>query len=96
MQVLGLFIELEERFPKDLCSILLEEAKMILESALELQNSVEEGSIRFWKDAYCTLVMVEKMLKLFPDLCFEQVFEVEAVVSLNPSPDDMNLLFEIT
>lgn len=43
-------------------------------SAVNLQNTVEEGSIPFWKEAYYSLVMIEKMLKQFPDLCFENTY----------------------
>ena len=71
-QVLGLFIEAEKKFPEKKCSILLKEAKTILESAVKLQNTVDEGSIPLWKEAYYSLVMIEKMLKQFPHLCFHE------------------------
>lgn len=77
MQVLGLFIEArKEAFPKHIRNILLQEAKTILESSLRLQNTIEEGSIPLWKEAYYSLIMLEKMLKQFPDLCFEKDLEV--------------------
>lgn len=72
MQVLGFFIELRKgEFSKHIHSILLQEAKPILESVVQLQNTVEEGNIPFSKEAYYSLVMIEKMLKQFPDLCLE-------------------------
>ncbi|CAH8334303.1 unnamed protein product [Eruca vesicaria subsp. sativa] len=75
-KVLGLFIE-AKKFPEEDCTnIVLQEAKTILESAVKLQNTVEEGSIPLWKEAYNTLVMIEKMLKQFPNLCFQKDFEV--------------------
>ncbi|XP_010423069.1 PREDICTED: U3 small nucleolar RNA-associated protein 20-like [Camelina sativa] len=76
-QVLGFFIEVrKEAFSEQIQSILLQEAKPILESAVQLQNNtVEEGSIPFWKEAYYSLVMIEKMLKQFPGLCFEKHLE---------------------
>ncbi|KAF2546820.1 hypothetical protein F2Q70_00020637 [Brassica cretica] len=71
-KVLGLFIEAEKKFPEKKCSILLKEAKTILESAVKFQNTVDEGSIPLWKEAYYSLVMIEKMLKQFPHLCFHE------------------------
>lgn len=59
----------------------VEDAKTILESAvsassLQLQDTVEEASLPFWKEAYYSLVMIEKMLEQFPDLSFGKDFEV--------------------
>ncbi|RID46506.1 hypothetical protein BRARA_I03160 [Brassica rapa] len=71
-KVLRLFIEAEKKFPEKKCSILLKEAKTILESAVKLQNTVEEGSIPLWKEAYYSLIMIEKMLTRFPHLCFRE------------------------
>ncbi|XP_020868571.1 small subunit processome component 20 homolog [Arabidopsis lyrata subsp. lyrata] len=74
-QVLGLFIEaMQEIFRKHICNV-LQEAKMILESTVLLQDTVEEGSIPFWKESYHSLVMIEKMLQQFPDLTFGKDFE---------------------
>ncbi|VVB14857.1 unnamed protein product [Arabis nemorensis] len=71
-QVIGLFIEArKEAFRKRIRDILLQEAKTILESVVQLQDAIEEGNITlFWKKAFYTLVMIEKLLKQFPDLCF--------------------------
>ncbi|KAG5385531.1 hypothetical protein IGI04_037001 [Brassica rapa subsp. trilocularis] len=71
-KVLRLFIEAEKKFPEKKCSILLKEGKTILESAVKLQNTVEEGSIPLWKEAYYSLIMIEKMLTRFPHLCFRE------------------------
>ncbi|KAG7592924.1 Armadillo-type fold [Arabidopsis thaliana x Arabidopsis arenosa] len=74
-QVLGLFIEaMKEIFRKHICNV-LHEAKIILESTVQLQDTVEEGSIPFWKEAYHSLVMIEKMLQQFPDSTFGKDFE---------------------
>lgn len=76
LKVLGLFIEAkEEIFRKHICNV-LQEAKMILESTVLLQDTVEEGSNPFWKEAYHSLVMIEKTLQQFPDLTFGKDFEV--------------------
>ncbi|KAL0795429.1 hypothetical protein Bca101_066806 [Brassica carinata] len=74
-KVLGLFIEVKKKFPEREC-IVLQEAKTILEAAVKLQNTVEEGSIPLWKEAYYSLVLLEKMLKHDPDLCFQEDFKV--------------------
>lgn len=77
VQVLGLLIKaIEKAFPKHICNILLLEAKTILESAVQLQDTVERGGISFWKEAYYSLFMIEKMLKQFPDLTFRKDLEV--------------------
>ncbi|KAH0878443.1 hypothetical protein HID58_065837 [Brassica napus] len=68
----GYSLKPRKSFQRKKCSILLKEAKTILESALKLQNTVEEGSIPLWKEAYYSLVMIEKMLKQFPHLCFHE------------------------
>ncbi|KAF8079609.1 hypothetical protein N665_1013s0007 [Sinapis alba] len=75
-KVLGLFIAAKKKFPEEVRSIVLQEAKTILESAVKLQNTVEEGSIPLWKEAYYSLIMLEKMLKHDHDLCFQEDFEV--------------------
>ncbi|EOA39466.1 hypothetical protein CARUB_v10008061mg, partial [Capsella rubella] len=84
-EVLGLFIDAmkapglfnkatKEILRKHSCSI-LQEAKVILESTLQLQNTAEEGSIPFWKEAHRSLAMIEKMLQQFPDLTFGKDLE---------------------
>lgn len=75
MQVLGFFIEArKEKFPRHICNnILLQEAKTILEYAVQLQK---KGCIPLWKKVYYSLVMIEKMLQQFPDLTFGKDLEV--------------------
>ncbi|VVA98294.1 unnamed protein product [Arabis nemorensis] len=76
-QVLGLFIEArKEAFSKHIRSILLQEVKTILESAVQLQDAVDEGRVPSWREAYYSVVMIEKMLQQFPDLCFAKGLEV--------------------
>ncbi|KAJ4916552.1 ARM repeat superfamily protein [Raphanus sativus] len=71
-KVLKLFIEVNKKFE---CRTVLQEAETILEAAVKLQNTVEEGSIPLWKDAYYSLAMIEKMLEHDPDLCFQEYFK---------------------
>ncbi|CAH2077407.1 unnamed protein product [Thlaspi arvense] len=80
-QVLGFIIDAmkEKTFRKHIYST-LQDTKTILESAvnassLQLQVTVEEASIPFWKEAFYSLVMIEKMLEKFPDLCFGKDLE---------------------
>lgn len=81
MQVLGFIIDaMKKTFRKHIYST-LQDAKTILESAvsassLQLQDTAEEASIPFWKEAYYSLVMIEKMLEQFPDLTFGKDLEV--------------------
>ncbi|XP_010445040.1 PREDICTED: U3 small nucleolar RNA-associated protein 20-like [Camelina sativa] len=79
-QVLGFFIDtMKKTFRKHIYNI-LQDAKTILESAVsassvQLQDTVEEGSLPYWKEAYYSLVMIEKMLEQFPDLSFGKDLE---------------------
>ncbi|XP_020872517.1 U3 small nucleolar RNA-associated protein 20 isoform X2 [Arabidopsis lyrata subsp. lyrata] len=79
-QVLGFFIgAMKKTFRKHIYNT-VQDAKTILESAicassLQLQDTVEEASLPFWKEAYYSLVMIEKMLEQFPDLRFGKDLE---------------------
>jgi U3 small nucleolar RNA-associated protein 20 len=79
-QVLGFFISaMKKTFRKHIYNT-VEDARTILESAisassLQLQDTVEEASLPFWKEAYYSLVMIEKMLEQFPDLRFGKDLE---------------------
>ncbi|CAN8326706.1 unnamed protein product [Cochlearia groenlandica] len=79
-QVLGFIIDaMKKTFQKHIYST-LQDAKTILESAIsacspQLQDTAEGDSIPFWKEAYYSLVMIEKMLKQFPDLRFGKDLE---------------------
>lgn len=81
MQVLGFFIgAMKKTFRKHIYNT-VQDAKTILESAicassLQLQDTLEEASLPFWKEAYYSLVMIEKMLEQFPDLRFGKDLEV--------------------
>lgn len=81
MQVLGFIIDAMKKTFRKHINNTLQDAKTIMESAvhassLQLQDTVEEGGVPFWKEAYYSLVMIEKMLKQFPDLNFGKDFEV--------------------
>jgi len=84
VQVLGFFISaMKKTFRKHIYNT-VEDARTILESAisassLQLQDTVEEASLPFWKEAYYSLVMIEKMLEQFPDLRFGKDLEVCSV-----------------
>ncbi|KAL0660116.1 hypothetical protein Bca4012_080701 [Brassica carinata] len=62
-QVLGFIIDAKRnQFQKHIHNT-LEDAKVIMESALSASSlhNVEEGVIPFWKEAYHSLIMIEKM-----------------------------------
>lgn len=81
VQVLGLLVEvMKKEFEKHISS-LLPRARTIFKSAIsEVTNRSEdytdESTIPFWKEAYYSLIMLEKILHEFPDLCFERDLEV--------------------
>ncbi|ESQ54097.1 hypothetical protein EUTSA_v10024182mg [Eutrema salsugineum] len=79
-QVLGFIIDAMKKTFRKHIDITLQGAKTILESAvsascMQLQDTVEEASIPFWKEPYYSLVMIEKLLKQFPDLKFGKDLE---------------------
>ncbi|XP_056865645.1 U3 small nucleolar RNA-associated protein 20-like [Raphanus sativus] len=76
-QVLGFIIDSKKKsFGKHIKNT-LEDAKVIMESALSASSmhTVEEGVIPFWKEAYYSLVMIEKMVREFPKLEIEKDLE---------------------
>lgn len=78
MQVLGFIIDsMKKTFRKHIHSTLAD-AKVIMESAVSASSldTVEEGVIPFWKEAYYSLVMIEKMVLQFPDLKLKNDLEV--------------------
>ena len=81
VQVLGLVIEvMKKSFQRHISSI-LPVTKSILHSAIDaFTNSQmdlpDEATIPFWKEAYYSLVMLEKMLHQFRDLSLERDLEV--------------------
>ncbi|XVF65313.1 hypothetical protein PTKIN_Ptkin09bG0238000 [Pterospermum kingtungense] len=79
-QVLGLVIEvMKKNFQRHISSI-LPVTKSILRSALDaVTNSwmdlSDQATLPFWKEAYYSLVMLEKMLHQFHDLSLEKDLE---------------------
>ncbi|KAE8708758.1 Non-imprinted in Prader-Willi/Angelman syndrome region protein [Hibiscus syriacus] len=79
-QVLGLVIEvMKKNFQKHISRI-LPVTKRILHSAIDAFTNTEmdlsdETTIPFWKAAYYSIVMLEKMLHQFRDLSFERDLE---------------------
>ncbi|XVF29034.1 hypothetical protein REPUB_Repub15cG0084600 [Reevesia pubescens] len=79
-QVLGLVIEvMKKNFQRHISSI-LPVTKSILRSTIDafINNQMDltdEATIPFWKEAYYSLVMLEKMLHQFHDLSLERDLE---------------------
>ncbi|XVE81263.1 hypothetical protein DITRI_Ditri15bG0049500 [Diplodiscus trichospermus] len=92
-QVLGLVVEvMKKSFQRHISSI-LPVTKSILRSAIDaFTNSQmelpDEATIPFWKEAYYSLVMLEKMLHQFRDLSLERdledIWEMICVLLLHP------------
>ncbi|XP_043723794.1 small subunit processome component 20 homolog [Telopea speciosissima] len=80
-QVLGLLVEaLKKRFQRHINKI-LPVTKNILKSAFDVVRDKQldysdEGTILFWKEAYYSLVMLEKMLLQFPELHLKRDLQV--------------------
>lgn len=81
IQVLGLLVEVMKKgFQKHVSSV-LPVARSILQSTI---NGVtnrpldfsDEVTVPFWKEAYYSLIMLEKMLHQFRDICFHTDLEV--------------------
>ncbi|XP_031736395.1 small subunit processome component 20 homolog isoform X2 [Cucumis sativus] len=81
-QVLGLLVEVEalkEAFERRIQTVLLV-ARGILQSVVDVSMSEQidmyaESTITFWKEAYYSLVMLEKLMHQFPQLFFENDFQ---------------------
>ncbi|KAL0392568.1 UNVERIFIED_CONTAM: Small subunit processome component 20, partial [Sesamum radiatum] len=79
-QVLGLLVEvMRKSFEKHLSRV-LPVLRNILQSALSAvtsiqQNSSDEAVASFWKEAYYSLVLLEKLLCQFHNLFFDREFE---------------------
>ncbi|XP_004305310.1 PREDICTED: small subunit processome component 20 homolog [Fragaria vesca subsp. vesca] len=91
-QVLGLLVEVEvmkKRFHKHINNV-LQVTKRILQSAIDAvtHDSPHETAIPFWKEAFYSLVMLEKILNRFHDLCFdrdlEEIWEAICELLLHP------------
>lgn len=85
IQVLGLLVEVEvmkKRFQKHINNV-LQVTKRILQSAIDAvtHDSPHETAIPFWKEAFYSLVMLEKILNRFHDLCFDRDLEVCRIIT---------------
>lgn len=84
-QVLGLLIEVVKKgFHKHIDRVLPMSFR-ILQSAIDAVTNSQVGfsaetTVPFWKEAYYSLVMLEKMIHQFHDLCFAQDLEVSSFV----------------
>lgn len=81
MQVLGLLVEAVKKGFQKHITVVLPKARTILKSAIKDVNDVsqdysDEATIPSWKEAYYSLIMLEKILHEFHDLCFEGDLEV--------------------
>jgi U3 small nucleolar RNA-associated protein 20 len=86
VQVLGLLVEVMKKGFQIHVNRVLPVTRKILQSAISVDTSrqldvSEETAVAFWKEAYYSLVMLEKMLHEFHDLCFES--DLEVCLSLN-------------
>lgn len=82
VQVLGLLVEvLKKGFQRHINSV-LPMMRTILQSAnddlankqIDISNEV---TIPFWKEAYYSLVLLEKLINRFPELCLGRDLEVQ-------------------
>ncbi|KAL3724550.1 hypothetical protein ACJRO7_029686 [Eucalyptus globulus] len=79
-QVLGLLVEVMKKGFHKYISSILPVARSVLQSAISSVASdqldlPDEAAIPFWKEAYYSLVMLEKILHQFQHLTFEAEFE---------------------
>lgn len=56
------------------------ESTILASSDVELDFSIEAG-VPFYKEAYYSLVMLEKILQHFPEMYFDRKFEVRVLSS---------------
>lgn len=85
IQVLGLLIEVKKKGFQEHINCILPVTKHILHSAVDAVTNRQEGfsaesAIPLWKEAYYSLVMLEKMINQFRDLCFAKYLEVNLCV----------------
>lgn len=81
MQVLGLLVEvMKEGFQKHVCNVLPVIRRILCSGVNYLINSQRdissEAAVPLWKEAYYSLVLLEKILYQFQKLCFEKELEV--------------------
>lgn len=82
LQVLGLLIEvLKKGFYRHINTI-LPVTRRILQSSVDVitdrKVDSSESSIPYWKEAYYSLVMLEKLIHQFNKLCFARDLEVNS------------------
>jgi U3 small nucleolar RNA-associated protein 20 len=93
-QVLGLLVEvLQKGFQKHINTV-LPVTRTILQSAISIvadkktEIASEVSTVPFWKEAYYSLVLFEKIINQFPDLCFgsdvEDIWEMICEFLLHP------------
>ncbi|GAB2295684.1 hypothetical protein Dimus_029838 [Dionaea muscipula] len=103
-QVLGLLVEvMEKRFRKHVNTLLVTVApeedksrmKMIVQAAVdalvdEEPSLSDEPTIPYWKEAYYSLILFQKILVQFPELCFENhledIWKAVAELLIHPHP----------
>ncbi|MQL78120.1 hypothetical protein Taro_010527 [Colocasia esculenta] len=72
-QVLGLMVDVLKKGFRIHVDNILPVAKRIMESSISMATSKEVGdAVPLWKEAYYTLVMLEKMLSQYPELYFNR------------------------
>lgn len=79
-QVLGLLIEVRKKGFHEHINCILPVTNHILQSAIDAVTNKQEdfsaeSAIPLWKEAYYSLVMLEKMIDQFRDLCFSKYLE---------------------
>lgn len=90
---MGLLVDAKEKVIRRHIGRVLPKAKTIFMSAIKdvTERSLDysdEAAIPFWKEAYYSLIMLEKILNKFDDLCFEQDLEVCIVALIKCSVID--------
>lgn len=86
LQVLGLLVEVLKKGFQSHIQEILQAAYRIMMSALDIDTNREldcsdEAKIPFWKEAYHSIVMLEKMLLQCPELFFDKDNEVQNICS---------------
>lgn len=94
-QVLGFVVEVMKRgFQKHISNVLPVMKKIMHSSVAVLNdmqlNLLDQGTIPFWKEAYYSSVLLEKILTQFPDLCFlediEDILQAISELLMHPHP----------
>lgn len=80
-QVLALLIEVKKKGFREHINSILPVTRHIFRSAIDAVTNWQEGFstesvIPLWNEAYYSLVMFEKMINQFGDLCFAEYLEV--------------------